>query len=112
MKSSNASISRYYTLVTALIAILSPLFATNASADCVAPPAGLVSWWRGEANALDQAGTNHGTLAGNATYGAGRVGQGFVFDGYADLATVGNPTSLQLQDFTIEVWMKRTSAAS
>src|SRR4029077_13240321 len=47
---------------------------------CTPPPAGLVSWWRGEGNALDQAGTNNGTLVGTVIYGPGEVGQGFVFD--------------------------------
>ena len=76
---------------------------------CVTPPAGLISWWRGEANGLDQAGTNHGTLAGNAAFGPGRVGQAFVFDGSGDAVLVGNPAGLQLQDFTIEAWVQRAS---
>ena len=78
---------------------------------CVTPPAGIVSWWRAEANALDQADGNNGTLAGNTTYAAGEVATGFVFDGSGDAVTVGNPTNLQLQNFTIETWMKRSSAS-
>jgi len=74
---------------------------------CVTPPLGLVSWWKGESNALDSADSNQGTLVGNATYGAGRVGQGFVFDGNGDGVNVGNPANLQLQNFTIESWIKR-----
>ena len=81
------------------------------AAGCLPPPPGLVSWWRSEANALDQAGQNNGTLAGNTTYGSGQVGQAFVFDGNGDGVTVGNPASLQLQDFTIEAWIKRASAS-
>ena len=54
------------------------------SPSCVAPPSGLVSWWRAEGNAFDQTGTNNGTLAGNTTYGSGRVNQAFVFDGNGD----------------------------
>lgn len=78
-------------------------------ASCTPAPSGMVSWWRGEANALDQAGTNNGTIAGNTTYVSGRVSQAFVFDGSADAISVGNPPSLQLQDFTIETWIKRAS---
>src|SRR4029077_12021365 len=74
---------------------------------CTTPPAGLVSWWRGEGNALDQAGTNNGTLVGNTTYGADEVGQGFVFDGNGDAVSVGNPANLRLQNLTIEAWVKR-----
>jgi hypothetical protein len=60
------------------------------SADCVSSPAGLVGWWPGAGNANDIASPNNGTLAGDTTYGAGRVGQGFVqaFDSFrADFRT-------------------------
>jgi hypothetical protein len=83
----------------------------NPPPTCVPAPDNLVSWWRGEGNTLDSADGNNGTLAGNTTLGTGRVGQGFVFDGSADLVTVGNPINLQLQNFTIEAWIKRASAS-
>jgi len=35
----------------------------NPAGLCVSAPSGLVSWWRANANALDQAGTNNGTFA-------------------------------------------------
>ncbi len=99
-------------LVAALFSVFTP--PAIAQTNCAAPPAGLVSWWRAEGNALDQSGINHGTLLGNTTYGPGRVGQAFVFDGNGDGVSVGNPASLQLQNFTIEAWVKRhsNSAAS
>src|SRR5688572_5957497 len=75
--------------------------------NCTPPPSGLVSWWRGQTNALDASDGNHGTLVGNTSYGAGRVAQAFVFDGGGDAVDVGNPTNLQLQNFTIEAWVKR-----
>ncbi len=78
---------------------------------CVSPPSGLVGWWPGEGNPLDSANSNHGTLAGNTTFGTGRVGQGFVFDGNGDGVGLGNPANLQLQNFTIEAWVKRTSSS-
>jgi hypothetical protein len=83
----------------------------NQAPSCVTPPAGLVSWWRAEANALDQAGTNNGMFVGNTAYGAGRVGQAFVFDGSGDGVAVGNPTNLQLQNFTIEAWIRRANGS-
>ncbi len=79
---------------------------------CAPAPAGLVSWWAAEGNAWDQIGGNHGTLFGNASYGAGEVGWGFVFDGSSDGVFVGNPTNLQLQNFTIEAWIKRSSSTA
>src|SRR5262245_959166 len=69
------------------------------SASCLSLPAGAVSWWRAETNALDATGVDNGTLFGNATYGPGRVGQAFVFDGQLDGVRLGAPTNLQLQDF-------------
>ncbi len=70
---------------------------------------GIVSWWPGDANTTDKVDGNHGTLVGNATYGAGEVNQGFEFDGSGDGVLVGNPANLQLQDFTIEAWVRRAS---
>jgi len=40
-----------------------------------------------------------------------RVGQGFVFDGSGDAVQVGNPASLQIQDVTIEAWIRRGSSS-
>ena len=54
---------------------------------------------------------NNGTLAGNATYGEGRPGQAFVFDGSYGAVTLGNPVNLRLQTFTIEAWMRRASSS-
>lgn len=79
---------------------------------CVTPPAGLVSWWRAEGNASDEAGGNHGILAGDTHFDVGRAGQAFAFDGHGDIVTVGNPANLQLQDFTIEAWIKRASTTA
>jgi hypothetical protein len=77
---------------------------------CDTPPSGLVSWWRAEGNAFDSAGTNNGTVNGNVTYAPEEVGQGFVFDGSGSYVQLGNPASLQLQDFTIETWLARRSS--
>src|SRR5207244_11356359 len=79
---------------------------------CATPPSGLVSWWRGEGTTSDQVGGNTGTLVRNTTFGPGRVGQGFVLDGNSEAVRVGNPANLQLQDFTIEAWVKRASSSS
>jgi len=69
-------------------------------------------WWQAEDSALDQISGNHGTLAGNATFGPGLLGQGFVFDGNGDFVSLGNPANLQSQDFTIEAWIQRSDATS
>lgn len=68
-----------------------------------------VSWWPADLNTNDLVDGNHGTLIGNATYGAGRVGQSFIFDGDRDGVQVGNAVNLQLANFSIECWIKRAS---
>ncbi|HEV2437589.1 MAG TPA: LamG-like jellyroll fold domain-containing protein, partial [Verrucomicrobiae bacterium] len=59
----------------------------------------------------DEVGTNNGTLVGNATYGSGEVGDGFVFDGNGSGVSIANATNLQLQDLTIEAWIRRSSSS-
>src|SRR5258706_11407593 len=106
---------------TALIGVLAfGIFTHAAQAQtCTPAPSGLVSWWQGEGNAKDLEGGNDGTVfanatnntgGGNVTYVPGEVGQAFSFDGNRDAVTVGNSVSLQLQNFTIDAWVKRGSA--
>jgi hypothetical protein len=78
---------------------------------CDPAPAGIVSWWKGEGNALDATGTNNGTLTGSVSYGPGQAGQGFVFSAANSAVLVGNPANLQLQNFTIEAWIQRSSSS-
>ncbi len=74
------------------------------------PLDGLVGWWRGGGSPADAAGTADGVMTGNVSYGAGAVGQGFVLDSSGDAVTIGMNPALQLQNFTIESWVKRASA--
>jgi hypothetical protein len=74
-------------------------------------PPGLVSLWSGEDNAIDSIGGNNGKLTGKVTYRKGRIGQAFVFDGGKEWVDLGNPASLQLQDFTIATWIKRANTS-
>jgi len=78
----------------------------------IQPPSGLVSLWRGDGNALDSVGTNHGVWVGNPFYAPGVDGQAFVFNGIGDEVLVGNPPGLQLQTFTIEAWVQRANASA
>src|SRR6185369_6506616 len=81
---------------------------------CVQPPSGLVGWWKGDGGTTDAVGSNNGALVGNASFAAGVAGQAFSFDGDNDSVMIGNPATLQLQNFSIEAWVKRanTSKAS
>jgi plastocyanin len=82
----------------------------NVTAACTTPPAGMVGWWPGDGSARDIRGRNGGAIEGNVTFAAGRVGQAFRLGGNGDRVLVGRAPSLQLQDFTIDAWVKRGSA--
>lgn len=73
----------------------------------VSLPSGCVGWWRAEDNAVDSVLANDGTLRGEATYADGKVGRAFSLDGLNDGIFIGNPAVLQLQEFTVETWIKR-----
>jgi hypothetical protein len=60
---------------------------------CEPAPAGLVSWYPAEGNALDIRSRNTGTLVNGVAFAAGKVGQTFSFDGLNDRVT----TNLDVQ---------------
>ena len=101
------TLPRLVLLGTALCGLVLNTTPTPA-ASCVSRPAGLVAWWPGNGSTEDIVGTNNGTLHG-ATYAVGEAGQGFSFTGSGSAVSVTNTTALQLQDFTIEAWIKRAS---
>ncbi|MFA4873540.1 MAG: LamG-like jellyroll fold domain-containing protein [Patescibacteria group bacterium] len=77
------------------------------AASCLPLPSDTAHWWRAEGNAQDSLGLNHGALEGGTVYDAGKVGQGFSFDGIDDLVeipTQGLPAGAS--DRTLEVWVK------
>jgi len=82
-----------------------------AAQTCVPPPSGLIAWWSGDGNAFDNGGTHHGTLVGNTAYAVGKKGQAFRFDGSGDAVVITNRAEFQLQNLTIEAWVKRDSLA-
>lgn len=77
---------------------------------CVAPPAGLVSWWTADGNANDIVGGNHGTVESGANFAAGHVAQAFLFSGVnggggINLGNVPAFEFTQASSFTIETWI-------
>ncbi len=79
---------------------------------CAPAPIGLVSAYAGDGNALDARSQNHGTIQNGVTYTAGEVGQAFNLAGNnGDRVLLGNPANLQLQELTIEAWVKRSSTS-
>ena len=70
-------------------------------------PSGLAGWWRGDGDARDSIGSNHGTLRNGAlALGEGRVGACFIFDGTDDFVEISDHPAWTLGagDFAIELW--------
>jgi hypothetical protein len=79
-----------------------------APTNCVAPPAGLVSWWRAEGNGNDAVGANNGVLTSGVMFATGEVGQAFSFDGLHSSVTVPASSSLNVgqgNGFSLEAWI-------
>ncbi|HRY46591.1 MAG TPA: chitobiase/beta-hexosaminidase C-terminal domain-containing protein [Candidatus Paceibacterota bacterium] len=72
-------------------------------------PAGAVAWWRAESDNIDSLTNIEGVIKGNVAFAEGKVGRAFSLDGDKDAIQLGNPAALQLQEFTIECWIRRTS---
>jgi len=73
---------------------------------CIAPPAGIVSWWAGEADAFDSIGTNYGTLQNDVGFAAGKVGQAFDLNGTSQYVNVPNSASLNpTAKMSVECWL-------
>ncbi len=80
------------------------IFSLKVSAP-LTPPAGLTSWWRGENDAQDSFGTNHGTLQNGVTFTTGKVGQAFNFNGSNQCVLVPNSATLQPQTLSVDAWV-------
>ena len=76
---------------------------------CVPLPAGVVAWWEANGNSSDTVQNVPGDLAANATYGPGKIGQAFYFDGNGDAVTLDQPDPLELNVLTIEGWICRNN---
>ena len=91
-------------------------FATTAlTAECVAPPAGIVSWWPGEDNANDIIGDNPGAVRNGALFSSGLVGAAFSFNGANGEVFIPGSTTLNVgaeNEFTFEGWIFTTGATS
>lgn len=67
---------------------------------------GLVAEWHFDGSAQDTSGSgNHGTIKG-ATFVQGISGQALGFDGVDDMVVVPHSSSLSLEKYTVEAWVK------
>jgi hypothetical protein len=76
---------------------------------CVDPPSGLVSWWKGEDNADDSAGTNHGTIMNSVGFVDGMVGKAFSLDGNSYVEAPDEGLPLGSAERTIVAWVYPTA---
>ena len=97
--------SNYFGSVTSTVARL-----TVTNTTCAVPPSGLVAWWPANGDTADVVGGINGVLAHGAGYMFGEVGQAFAFGGNGAAVSLGAAPGLQLQDFTLEAWVQRSSA--
>jgi hypothetical protein len=96
---------------------LLPIINSDAqSTNCVSPPLGLVSWWRGEGNGLDHEGINHGTVMGGGGFTTAKVRRGFLFGGGGDDYIALPPNMFPAPSFgsgntpfSFEAWFQTTS---
>jgi hypothetical protein len=97
----------YVSIVLVLFSIF--IVVATGSAVCVNPPSNLVSWWPGDGNASDIIGPNDGTLYNGTTFAPGKVGQAFSFDGFDDEMVAPGTNFDDLQQLTIDAWVKHNS---
>jgi RHS repeat-associated protein len=114
----NVQINRSGTYSVQVSNTLGIIFSSNAvltvtQAVCYPAPAGLISWWRAESNALDSAGSNNGSLSNGVSFADGKAGQAFSFEGEGGTVVAPDSSSLRLTDqLTIEAWINPRSIDS
>jgi len=85
---------------------------TPVAVACAPMPEGLVSWWRGDGDALDYTETNPGTLQGKVGFAPGVVGQAFLLNGDGFVLVPDHETLDLVDAFTLEFWFNYTTAAT
>ncbi|HLP77663.1 MAG TPA: LamG-like jellyroll fold domain-containing protein, partial [Candidatus Paceibacterota bacterium] len=70
-------------------------------------PSGLIAWWQAESNMLDSVSSHDGTGSTAPTYGPGRFGQAFQFDGTNQSVMIpdGHTDLDGWTQFTLEAWV-------
>jgi len=75
-------------------------------------PSGQVLWLTGDGNTNDLSGLNTGAFVGGSSFGIGKVGQSFNFDGTQSV-TVADSAALDFTNaFTMEMWVAPKSAGA
>ncbi len=82
--------------------------------ECAPVGAGLLGWWRAEANANDMVGFHHGVLKGGAGFDSGEVGTAFDFNGSTAYVEVPDSDlwAFGATSFSLELWVNFASVKS
>ncbi|PWU11254.1 MAG: hypothetical protein C5B50_23755 [Verrucomicrobia bacterium] len=107
--STGTVLGRFRNFLVLALAFVLCAVRLSAQTNCAPLPVGIVAWWRAEGDAVDAISGNNGALVNSTDFGAGMVGQGFVFDGYGTYVQLSNAPALQAQSFSIEAWVQRAS---
>ena len=103
----NANNKRNSPTIAILIASvgLGVLWTQPVQAQCAALPAGALSWWKGEGDALDFVNANDGMLLNGTGFAPGMVGQAFDFDGVSAVVEVPGTGLAPAMALTVEAWI-------
>jgi hypothetical protein len=76
--------------------------------ECLKPPAGLTNWWSANETTDDLVGTEPASLVGDTTYGEGKAGDAFDFDGNGDWVNLGAEAgNFGTDDFSLDLWFNQ-----
>jgi PKD repeat protein len=90
-----------------------PYNPSASAAACIAPPADLIAWWRGEGDANDVTGQHHGVVRGSVAFSAGMVGSTPSFNGASGHLEIADAAALDFTTaLTVEAWVNPADVTS
>lgn len=98
--------------IFASLAMLCLVQPTALAQSCAVPPNNMIAWWPADGHTVDITGLGHnGTLVNGATFGPGKVGRAFSFNGTTSYVQVPKSTAWDFgsKDFTIDLWVNFTT---
>ena len=107
------NINTYYSIYPNPTSVWNLLTAVY-SADTTASPSlktSLFAAYNGESNANDSFGSNNGTPQGGLTYGTGKIGNAFTFNGSNSYVELPNNSLNFTGDFSVSLWLYRQPLA-
>jgi hypothetical protein len=109
--SFSQSFRRLSTMIVVCLTILGLLESAALAQSCYLPPHNMIAWWSADGHTVDITGLGHNGTLVNATYGAGKVGKSFSFNGTDAYVQVPKSTAWDFgtKDFTIDLWVNFTT---